>query len=185
MSSQEVEVSPRSRREIRNVADVFRDISRRALGDFGSLFPVVEALEWVMPSLDSEFVLDIWPVDAMGEEHGLTIPSRHTIRLREDIYDRACDGHGRDRMTVAHEIGHYFLHDEQAFARRETKKKERLPAFRSAEWQASCFGAELLIFPKGLTSHMTVEEVATLRGVSTIAAGYQLDQYRKEGMLVR
>lgn len=185
MSSRETEVSPRSRREIRSVADVFRDIARRALGEFGSQFPVVEALEWVLPELDPDFSFDYRPAEEMGEEHGLTIPSQHTIRLREDVYERACDGHGRDRMTVAHEIGHYFLHDQPAFARRENKKKEPLPAYRSAEWQASCFGAELLIFPQGLTVHMTVEEVAILRGVSTKAAEYQLDQYRKEGLLQR
>jgi Zn-dependent peptidase ImmA (M78 family) len=121
----------------------------------------------------------------MGEDHGLTIPSAHTIRLREDVYDRACDGHGRDRMTVAHEIGHFLLHDQPAFSRRSGKRKGPLPAFRSAEWQASCFGAELLIFPEGLTAQMTAGDIATMRGVSKIAAQYQLDHYRKEGLLQR
>lgn len=183
--SSEIEVSPLSRREIRKIADLFRGISRQALGNFGPQFPVVEAMEWVLPTLDEDFVLDILPNDAMGEAHGLTIPSQHTIRLRQDVYDGACGGHGRDRMTVAHELGHYLLHDEPAFARREGKRKELLPAFRSAEWQASCFGAELLIFPQGLTAQMTPGHVAVMRGVSEIAAEYQLNQYRKEGVFRR
>ncbi len=30
------------------------------------------------------------------------------IRIKESVYERACNGEGRDRMTIAHEIGHYF-----------------------------------------------------------------------------
>ena len=184
MNGQEIEVPPRSRGEIRKIADAFRELSRRALGGFGPEFPIVEAMEWVLPTLDPEFVLEVLPTHEMGDEHGLTIPSEHIIRLREDVYDRACNGHGRDRMTVAHEIGHYLLHRTPAvFARRNNKKKERLPAFRSSEWQANCFGAELLVFPKGIDASMTDMEVAEMRGVSKDAAAYQMKTYRQEGLL--
>lgn len=184
MNSQEIEVPPRSRGEIRKIANTFREISRRALGSFGPEFPIVEAMELVLPMLDPEFTLEVLPTQKMGDEHGLTIPSEHTIRLREDVYDRACDGQGRDRMTVAHEIGHYLLHRKPAaFARRERKADEPLPAFRSAEWQATCFGAELLVFPEGIDASMEDAEVAEMRGVSKDAAAYQMRTYRKEGLV--
>jgi Zn-dependent peptidase ImmA (M78 family) len=136
--------------------------------------------------LDPEFVWEVLPTHEMGDEHGLTIPSEHIIRLREDVYNRACDGHGRDRMTVAHEIGHYLLHRTPAvFARGDNKKKkeEPLPPFRSSEWQANCFGAELLVFPEGIDASMADTEVAKMRGVSKDAAAYQMRTYRKEGLV--
>lgn len=32
------------------------------------------------------------------------------IRVRSDVYERACENHGRDRFALAHELGHYSLH---------------------------------------------------------------------------
>jgi len=183
MKVQQVEVAPRSRREIRGFAQVFREISLRALRTAGSAFPIVDALELVLPGLDPDFALEIGRMRDMGEDHGLTIPSAHIIRLREDVYEGACEGLGRDRLTVAHEVGHFLMHDDHLprFARRNVAIP--LPAFRNAEWQASCFGAELLVFPDGLSADMTDRHVATLRGVSNEAAKYQMNVYRKEGLL--
>lgn len=30
------------------------------------------------------------------------------IRIKQSVYNNACNGNGRDRMTIAHEIGHFF-----------------------------------------------------------------------------
>ena len=47
----------------------------------------------------------------MGDKHGETFPDEHIIRIREDVYLGAVNGCGRDGMTIAHEVGHLFLHD--------------------------------------------------------------------------
>jgi Zn-dependent peptidase ImmA (M78 family) len=47
------------------------------------------------------------------------MPQDSLIILREDVYEGAHAGNGRDRMTVAHEIGHLLMHKNIAFARAE------------------------------------------------------------------
>lgn len=54
----------------------------------------------------------------MGAKHGETIPSENRIRIREDVYERACNGYGRDRLTMAHELGHLLLHRDDYFGER-------------------------------------------------------------------
>ena len=59
------------------------------------------------------------------------------------VYDGAANGFGRDRMTIAHEYGHLFLHAGIGFA-------QKLPSndvlrFCSSDWQANCFGGDPLI----------------------------------------
>ena len=62
----------------------------------------------IMDNLPDTFgvVVEIVPVQEMGEKHGETYPVAKKIRLREDVYDRACQGYGRDRLTLAHELAH-------------------------------------------------------------------------------
>lgn len=69
------------------------------------------------------------------------MPQDSLIILREDVYEGAHEGNGRDRMTVAHEIGHLLMHKNIAFARAE---RVEIRAFESSEWQAKCFSGELL-----------------------------------------
>lgn len=49
----------------------------------------------------------------MGECHGITYPDRNEIQIRQDVYDRAIAGSGRDRLTLAHELGHLLFHEKQ------------------------------------------------------------------------
>lgn len=92
---------------------------KRALAVENDLFfDIVYFLEYVMPIIFPDFVLEICPQEEMGNLHGETIPSEHKIRIREDVYIGACNGKGRDRLTVAHEIGHYFMHDEKSIVER-------------------------------------------------------------------
>jgi len=181
MYNYDVQVLPRSREWIRELATLVREVTVATRGEFGPRFPIVEALEEVMPELDTAFVYEILDKHEMGENHGLTLPSEHLIQIRLDVYEGACAGNGRDRMTVAHEIGHYLMHDTPRFAR--NTKNTRVPAYCNPEWQADCFGGELLVFPEGLSADMTAEQVAKLRGVSLDAARIQLTVLRNGGII--
>lgn len=87
--------------------------TRRSLGVEDKLyFDIVHFVERVMPEVFPEFVFEICTEAEMGNLHGETIPSEHKIRIREDVYIGACEGKGRDRLTMAHEVGHFFMHDE-------------------------------------------------------------------------
>ncbi|MEM8833794.1 MAG: ImmA/IrrE family metallo-endopeptidase [Pseudomonadota bacterium] len=118
----------------------------------------------------------------MGENHGLTSHKDRAIIIREDVYERACEGCGRDRMTIIHEVGHTCLHapENVEFAR---SFDGPIPAFRSAEWQAKAFAAELIVPHDLLESGMRVSDVAETFGVSSEAASYQLKVYQREGLI--
>lgn len=79
-------------------------------------FPVVQFLENILPILIPDFQVEYPTVAEMGNLHGETCPGRNLIRIREDIYLGAVAGKGRDRLTIAYEIGHLFLHKDDAIA---------------------------------------------------------------------
>ncbi|MEE4566809.1 ImmA/IrrE family metallo-endopeptidase [Paenibacillus polymyxa] len=167
----EYEASPLSRSDIREIANLFRRSCNLTDTKF---FPIVHFLELVMPKLDEQFVWLSVPKSEMGSKHGLAYPDDKLIKIREDVYEGAEQGNGRDRFTIAHEIGHYFLHKKErvSFARR-MGAAEKLPAFRDPEWQADAFAGELLA-PPHIIKDMSVFEVMRFCGISQQAARKQL-----------
>lgn len=153
---------------------------KRALAVENDLFfDIVYFLEYVMPIIFPDFVLEICPQEEMGNLHGETIPSEHKIRIREDVYIGACNGKGRDRLTVAHEIGHYFMHDEKSIVYCKLGTNEKLPNYRDSDWQADVFGGELLA-PSYLIYNMSAEEIKNKCGVSAACANRQLNAVKSE-----
>lgn len=175
MSGQDYRVPPMSRSAIRGLANQLRS-SMKIRGLF---FPVMEVLEFALPQIIPNFSYEIGTIEEMGGTHGLTYPQDSLIILREDIYEGALNGVGRDRMTVAHEIGHLLMHKNIAFARAEPGVEIR--AFESSEWQAKCFSGELLVpmTQAHLLKNMSVEEIASECGVSAHAAFYQKELIKK------
>jgi hypothetical protein len=137
-------------------------------------FPIVEFLERIMPIYDSDFTLEILSDEEMenGALHGETIPSLHMIRLRESVYNGACCGNGRDRMTVAHEIGHYLMHFDERPTFASAGNNYEIPAYCSSEWQAKAFAGELLV-PYMVKGKLSVQKIADFYAVSEEAASFQ------------
>lgn len=147
---------------------------RRSLGVEDKLyFDIVHFVERVMPEVFPEFVFEICTKIEMGNLHGETIPSEHKIRIREDVYIGACEGRGRDRLTMAHEVGHFFMHDEQSIVFCKVDPNGKLPNFRDPDWQADVFGGELLA-PSYLINGMPVCDIHEICAVSTACAERQL-----------
>lgn len=136
-------------------------------------FPILRFVENVLPSIFDDFTFEVLPAKEMGECHGQTFPDEHIIRIRSDVYEGAADGIGRDRLTIAHEVGHLLLHHTESISFCRLSKNQKLPAYEDPEWQANCFGGELLA-PSTLIKGMTVSEVAEKCGVSLDAAEIQL-----------
>ena len=97
-----------SRKQIRAFAKYIREIC--GLNDC-LYFPVVEFPEIILPNLIDDFIYEIMEYSEMPDKEGETIPSLNTIKIREDVYEKAVNGHGRARFTILHEIGHLLLHD--------------------------------------------------------------------------
>jgi Zn-dependent peptidase ImmA (M78 family) len=164
--------SPLSRRDIRRYVNKIRGILN--IGD-NSRLPIVKFLEFIMPFIDKEFTFVVKTKEEMGNCHGLTHPDKHLIEIREDVYKRACDGVGRDRFTIAHEIGHYLLHEPNRVALARVEDKAKIPIYQTPEWQADVFAGELLM-PAHLIKGKTPEEVSILCQVSLSAARTQLSK---------
>lgn len=125
-----IEVSPRSRKDIRDLT--FR--LRKAFNyDNRLFFPIVDFLEKGMSLIFNDFEYEYVSDREMEEGlEGLTVPKDNKIVIPESIMILAVHGDGRARFTFAHEIGHYFLHrhEKQGFARQRCCN---IPTYCSSE----------------------------------------------------
>lgn len=55
-------------------------------------FPVMEFLELAMPQIDEEFMLVPVEDDELKGRAAETIPTEHVIRVKQSVYDAACQG---------------------------------------------------------------------------------------------
>lgn len=167
---------PLSRKDIRELANTIRKVCGYEKELF---FPIVEFVELVLPQINSEFTLDICAKNELGECHGLTYPERYTIKIREDVYERATNGVGRDRLTIAHEVFHLLHHRDINISFARVSSKNNIPRYKDPEWQADAFGGELLM-KSDLICDLPVEEIVTCCGVSYSAASFQKNVVMKE-----
>jgi len=165
-----------SRASIRQLARQVRD----SLGWKEPRFPIVEYLE-VYHQIDKAFVYDICEKELMGDRHGITFPDKKVMLIREDVYEGAVDGNGRDRMTIAHEFGHLHMHTNLGLGRQLASSE--IPAFRSSEWQANCFGGELLVSSDHIHQCLDPLEASQIFEVSVEAAIYQWGKFNEDGVI--
>lgn len=162
-----------SRKKIRNIVNVFRNYL--GLSDV-LYFPVMQVLENIN-RFDCDAYFEVVQKEELetAEAHAETDILNKCIKIRQDVYDRACAGYGRDRLTIAHELGHFILILLCGIKFHRSFDGEQPKAYNDPEWQAKCFAGELLI-PAHLIKNMTAEEVALKCGVSFDAAEFQLSK---------
>lgn len=158
--------APTSRKAI---ADYARTIRRNMGLEQTFYFPVMEFLEVVLQEVFPDMTLEIVAPEDMPFKEGETIPGQNKIRIREDVYNAACDGNGRARFTVAHEIGHFLLHTPDAISLCRMEEGMKLKPFEDPEWQANTFASELLAPAYLITGH-TKQEIMGRCGLSEKAA---------------
>lgn len=130
---------------------------------------VIRLLEVTLFDKVPDFELIICSREELGDEEGRTFPEQNRMMIREDVYERAIQGSGRDRFTIIHEIAHLFLHDGvvPSFAR-----SEDVQTYEDPEWQADCFAGEFLM-PLDSLRNLEVGEIVDEFGVSFTAASFQ------------
>ena len=109
-------VNPLSLKQVRKCAERIRQIVGVKPDEY---VDIVRIYEYFFPKIGINF--EVLTRNEMGTKHGETLIGKNTIHIREDIYDGACSGNGRDRLTMAHELGHLLLHrfDNISLARNE------------------------------------------------------------------
>lgn len=172
------EVPPRCRDEIIEAAVSLR----RALRITNPMFPILQVVEVLLPQHDPEFSFEVKEYEELGDQHGLTRPEMKEMWIREDVYEGARSGNGRDRFTIAHELGHYLLHNEPGLAR-TLKPRGSFPVYKCSEWQANSFAGALLIPTDVAQALRDPNAIAETCGVSVDAATVQLKVLSQKGLL--
>lgn len=151
---------------IRKCAENFRQIIGENPDGY---IDIVRIYEYIFPKIEINF--EVLTKTEMGTKHGETLIGKNTIHIREDIYEGACNGNGRDRLTMAHELGHLLLHriDNISLARNENYK---IPPYCDPEWQANVFAGELLA-PHRFVKDKEIYDITSEYGVSESAATIQ------------
>ena len=88
-------VAPCSRLEIRNYADYFRDKTKLSNE---LAYPIVEVFELLAET--GYYDYEIVPIEDMPNNYGETLKGENLIRIREDIYEKACEDDGFSRLLT-------------------------------------------------------------------------------------
>ena len=162
--------SPRDRNSIRRGTYMLR----LKLGLKNTLyFPIVEFLENVLPEIDHSFHIEILEDFELLGVQAEYVPSQNVIRIKASVYEAAVSGFWWARSTLAHELGHYYFHDEKSVRYAKLDPCEKVPPDFDPERQANVFAAELLV-PIELIDGMSDIEIGKRCGVSYQIANRQL-----------
>ncbi len=138
-------------------------------------FPITQVLELVH-LIDKDAHFEVVEANELEDgEHAVTDIVTKTIKIREDVYEGACNGKGRDRMTIAHEFAHFTTLCVCGFKLARRFEFEKIPTYQDPEWQAKCLAGELMI-DRDLVKGLSVDEIVEKCGVSYSAANYQLSK---------
>lgn len=160
-----------SRMEIRKKAEDIRNRLHIPLNQlYIDVIKVLENIDFIVPGANFEIIPD--------NEFGLNVQAqtdvgKKEIFIKQSVYNGAAENNGRDRMTLAHEISHLLLHHPSVLTLyRRNKNYYSGKMYTNPEWQAECFGAELLM-PYLKIKEMSEEEISKYCKVSKSAAYYQ------------
>ena len=136
-------------------------------------FPILPFLENVLPQIDPSFYMEVLEDHELPGVYAEYIPSINVIRVKHSVYEAAASGYWLARSTLAHELGHYYYHDEHSVRYAKLDLFEKVPPDFDPERQANVFAAELLV-PINLIEGMSKEEIGKTCGVSYTLAKRQL-----------
>lgn len=164
-------VETKSRRELRSLALTLRDALR--IRD-KMWVPIVKLLDVFCEIFDDFSYEIVEDGELKGGAHAETDIITGHIKINESVYEGACNDEGRDRMTIAHEIAHFFTLRSCGFKLQRNFNHKEVKPYNDPEWQAKCFAGEFMI-PSHLIGDMSVQDIANACGVSYEAALYQFN----------
>lgn len=161
-------VTPRSMKDIRLIVNAIK--KRCGFYDYIQ-FPVMFFWEQIIPEIFENYRFLYVEDDELKVLEAYTDHNLKLVKVKISVYLNALNGSSKDLFTIAHEIGHLFLHDGEAIIFARTN--ERFPAYKSAEWQANYFAAEMLM-GSHLIVDMPIDEIMKKCNVSKKSAEIQL-----------
>lgn len=164
---------PMSKAKIHHIAEAARKMILESEDPYE--FPIVKAIE-NLTKYDSRFNYEIVEDCELPNAYANYCPANNTMTIRQSVYTGALNGHGRDRFTLAHELGHYFLHDDETTFSRTSGAV--VPTYKNPEWQANTFASAILM-PRRLIRNMTATDIADRCSTSFTAASIALEDAAK------
>ena len=156
---------PASRKTLRRLASYFREMC--GIKQEG-VFPVLQCLE-KLPDLfegtvyciveDDELPAQVMAQCEKNNESGFT------IKIKEKIYDGACNGIGAYLGFILHEICHVYMYEIGYTPILQRSFSEDVPVYMSVEWQVKALTGEVAI-PYEESREMSVSQIIKKYNVS-------------------
>ena len=169
-----IAATPLSKQMIKNLCMAVRCILHLSKIERFDVVKMLDKLVFILDEYGYDFNYEVRPDDDTifnAREEALTDLKTGTIFIKQSVMEEACSKkNARAVFTLAHELGHYFLHyfpDEVSLSR--VSDDIKIPSFRDAEWQADNFAAELLM-PEEACKNMSIEGIMKVYNVSLQAA---------------
>jgi hypothetical protein len=169
-----VEATPMSRAVIAQTADKLRSLFKM---DNVKMLPIVEIAELILPRLFDDYFFIPSSQEEMGNDEGKKLLGKRIILIRDDVYEGACMGIGRDRFTITHEISHLILHSDDRLVM--NRSSVSVPAYKNPEWQANTLSSFLLMPKKFIIGYNHIEDICKDFGVSIEAAEIRMEVLAK------
>jgi hypothetical protein len=169
-------VTSRSDAEVRELAKraryYFRVVNQSCVDIRGC---VSHPLVWTVRG-EEALTYDVRPDFEMGVDDAATSYGKAAVKItaKTSVDAKALVGVGRDRQTLAHELGHAVMHHGPTMSRRTGAtgaiKSKHIKPFESAEHQAKVFAAAFLINDGVAKRLSSPEEISVEFGISLESA---------------
>ncbi len=126
--------------------------------------PTVEGVKELQYKIVPDYELNDYAITEFSDY-------KRIVTVKQSVHDAAFYGDGRDRMTLAHELGHAVLHSGAPKARSAVQIKTNfIKAYESSERQAYIFASSFLIDDVLASQFKRIEDISVHFGVSWEAA---------------
>tara|TARA_R110000796_G_scaffold13382_5_gene43216 strand:+ start:8505 stop:8966 length:462 start_codon:yes stop_codon:yes gene_type:complete len=128
--------------------------------------------------IQEEFAMHIVSDEELPNAAAETEPDEQIITIRESVYNAAAEGDREALFTLAHELGHLFMHADQprSFARGSNSYSLE----SDCEWQADKFASEFLVDKRLIDTDWSIYKVQETFGVTWKIAREALEEKKRE-----